>query len=213
MKACPKCNELHNKLGKFCSRSCANSRGPRTEEFKNSVSKKLTGRSLSETTKQKISGDNHHKRKGKNFPPILEIECLYCYKKFIKIRHTQQYCCKNCWMADNKENRTEWIQYQIECRFKFNIYDYPSYFDLQLIEQYGWYSAKNRGGNLNGISRDHMISAKYGFRNNISPEILSHPANCQLMLQSENSKKKTKCSLTLEELHKKIQNFNVSLAD
>ena len=26
MKTCPKCNTLHEKLGKFCCRSCANSR-------------------------------------------------------------------------------------------------------------------------------------------------------------------------------------------
>lgn len=41
MKKCPKCNKDHEKSGKFCSRSCANSRGPRTEEFKRKVSEKL----------------------------------------------------------------------------------------------------------------------------------------------------------------------------
>lgn len=41
MKTCPKCQTLHTKEGKFCSRSCANSRGPRTEEFKDQVRSKL----------------------------------------------------------------------------------------------------------------------------------------------------------------------------
>ena len=41
MKKCPKCGNNHIKNGIFCSRSCANSRGPRTEEFKLNVSKKL----------------------------------------------------------------------------------------------------------------------------------------------------------------------------
>ena len=45
-KECPKCYQTHTKPGTFCSRSCANSRGPRTEEFKSRVSKKLTGRKL-----------------------------------------------------------------------------------------------------------------------------------------------------------------------
>lgn len=40
-KICPKCGDEHEKSGKFCSRSCANSRGPRTQEFKDAVSKKL----------------------------------------------------------------------------------------------------------------------------------------------------------------------------
>ena len=35
MKTCPKCNNIHSKDGTFCSRSCANSRGPRSLEFKN----------------------------------------------------------------------------------------------------------------------------------------------------------------------------------
>jgi hypothetical protein len=41
MNVCPKCNKEHEKPGKFCSRSCANSRGPRTEDFKRKVSEKL----------------------------------------------------------------------------------------------------------------------------------------------------------------------------
>ena len=34
MKNCPKCNELHNKPGMFCSRKCANSRVWTTEDKK-----------------------------------------------------------------------------------------------------------------------------------------------------------------------------------
>jgi len=41
MKICPKCNSLHEKSGKFCSRSCANSRGKRTQAFKDRVKSKL----------------------------------------------------------------------------------------------------------------------------------------------------------------------------
>jgi hypothetical protein len=46
MKKCPKCGTQHSKPGKFCSRTCANSRGQRTEEFKKIVSEKLTGRKI-----------------------------------------------------------------------------------------------------------------------------------------------------------------------
>lgn len=34
MKPCPKCEQLHTKPGTFCSRACANSRGPMSEETK-----------------------------------------------------------------------------------------------------------------------------------------------------------------------------------
>jgi len=43
-KICPKCQTHHNKVGIFCSRTCANSRGPRSDEFKKKVSDKLSGR-------------------------------------------------------------------------------------------------------------------------------------------------------------------------
>ena len=48
---CPKCNtefDNYSKYGlkKFCSRKCANSRGPRTEEFKQLVRKKQTGKKM-----------------------------------------------------------------------------------------------------------------------------------------------------------------------
>ena len=37
MKTCPKCEVSHDKSGKYCSRTCANSRGPRTEKDKISI--------------------------------------------------------------------------------------------------------------------------------------------------------------------------------
>ena len=49
MKICPKegCGQPHEKLGKFCSRKCANSRGPRSEETKQKIRIKVKGRSSS----------------------------------------------------------------------------------------------------------------------------------------------------------------------
>jgi hypothetical protein len=91
------------------------------------------------------------------------------------------------------------ISDSVACRFNFNVYDYPTCFDLKLLEEYGWYTASNRGNNLDGISRDHSYSVREGFRNNIDPKIISHPANCVLMRQNENSKKKTKCNITIGE--------------
>lgn len=41
----------------------------------------------------------------------------------------------------------------------------------------------------------------------VDPEIVAHPANCQLLLQSDNSRKKTHSSITLEELVKRISEF------
>lgn len=95
--------------------------------------------------------------------------------------------------------------YRQACAFKFAIKNFPEEFDCLLLEQYGIYKASNRGNNLTGVSRDHMISINYGFKNKIPSKIIAHPANCQLLLHSENSKKHTKCSITLEELVERIR--------
>jgi len=78
---------------------------------------------------------------------------------------------------------------------------------LDLLKTHGWYSATNRGNNAGGVSRDHMISIRYGFDNNIPQEILSHPANCELLLQRKNVSKYYKCSITLDELIEKISKW------
>ena len=57
-KKCPSCGSGHIKPGEFCNRSCANSRGPRSEEFKRTVSAKLKGRRVGHAAnKYQIIGD------------------------------------------------------------------------------------------------------------------------------------------------------------
>ena len=68
MKICPKCSAEHTKAGTFCSRVCANSRGPRTDDFKEKVQLKLTGRCSPQKGKQKV--------------PRIETSCFICFKPF-----------------------------------------------------------------------------------------------------------------------------------
>jgi hypothetical protein len=58
------------------------------------------------------------------------------------------------------------------------------------------------------VSRDHIYSRSEGLKNKIHPLIISHPANCQLVLHSENKKKHGACDITLESLLERIKNFN-----
>ncbi len=186
MKLCPKCGNTHDKPGTFCSRSCANSRGPRTQEFKDKVSAKLTGRPSPQKGNIKVR------------------VCIGCNKEF-KTSRKQSYCTKECYNMTIRSSLAAFHAYRLSCRFNFNVYDYPEHFDLSLIERFGMYSVSNRGGNLDGISRDHMVSVRYGFDNDISPEIISHPANCELLTQRDNSAKRTKCSITIDELLERIE--------
>lgn len=205
MKICPKCKTNHTKNGRFCSRNCANSRGPRSELFKDQVRKKLQGKKRPEVGAI-LSGDNHPKRRGRNLPQIQIKECLHC-NVFFKTSKNSKFCSRICWQENVKMTRTAWENYSQACKFRFNVYDFPDYFELNLIEEYGWYKASNQGSNLDGISRDHMVSVRFGFENNVNPKVISHPANCKLVRHTENQRKRTRCTLTLEELYNRIMEF------
>ena len=61
---------------------------------------------------------------------------------------------------------------------------------------------------MGGVSRDHIYSVNEGFKNKVDPKIISHPANCRLMVHSENISKNKKSDITIEELLIKIDNWN-----
>jgi hypothetical protein len=89
---CEKCGEEHTGIfgsGRFCSRKCSNSRGPRTEEFKKSVSKKLKGRK------------GHRSNLGKKYTrgSIVERETRICKcgESFVeKITTKRKFCSSEC---------------------------------------------------------------------------------------------------------------------
>lgn len=54
---------------------------------------------------------------------------------------------------------------------------------------------------------DHIYSVYDGFTNNISAEVISHPANLQMLSSSKNIIKRTKSHHTVAELMEKIKNF------
>lgn len=99
--------------------------------------------------------------------------------------------------------------YRMACQFDFNVYDFPFEFELNLIEEYGWYSPAHFKNNLLGVSRDHMISISFGYKNNISPLILKHPANCKLLLQKDNASKRERCSINYNDLVKRIEQWDI----
>ena len=79
MKTCPKCSISHSKPGTYCSRTCANSRGPRTEEFKKILREKMTGRV--------------GKSLGKLTAPREDRSCIGCGKLFtVRVASDKKYC-------------------------------------------------------------------------------------------------------------------------
>lgn len=171
----------------FCSRSCANTRSPTIE------------------TKSKISNSLIH--------DLIIKNCEHCSATFETNNTKKTFCSRSCsskYRADrSRKYRDPLINYRADCAFRFSLNDYPDEFDFNLIETYGWYKAKNRGNNLTGVSRDHIVSVRYGFDNNIDPKIIAHPANCQLLQHGKNVSKGKSCNLTLQELLEKIEQWNL----
>lgn len=205
---CLCCNailEFDKRNGKFCNQSCSatfnNTGKVRTQDEKRKIAETLTGRVYVEKHK-------------------VEIECKECKKIFSKeISGTKkiktQFCSRSCSSKFIGRIRYKDLDkaglkyYRVQCGFNFNLKDYPEEFDFALIEQFGWYKAKNHGDNLNGVSRDHMVSVKYGHENGIDPAILAHPANCRLVRHNDNISKGYKNFITLEELLNRINIWNI----
>jgi hypothetical protein len=193
-KRCTNCNKVLDfdvRGNKFCSSSCSasfNNKGKlKSLETRRKISKKLSG-------------------KPRRTPIECELICIGCNRKFTHTRK-KKYCSIECKKETYLKNLTEKKKYWHLCQFNFSLNDYPDKFDFSLIEANGWYKASNKGNNPTGISRDHMISINYGWKNGIPPEVISHPANCQLMPHNENFNKKDKCSITVEELYNRIKNW------
>ena len=216
MNTCERCGEqfegdyrkdirFRNKNpARFCSKECAHARTYSPESIEQ---KRQSGLQYWDTHEhsRKVRVRKRRERKAIPFK-----ECPTCHKPF---QSKGQYCSHPCASKRNQKKLTDYqkvekVQYGYLCRFTFGISSYPKEFKSDLIKQYGRYSAKNRGNNLTGVSRDHLYSVNDGFKNSIDPKIMKHPANCQLLPHKENQHKRAHSSITYEELLERIEKWN-----
>lgn len=209
-KKCKTCGSnipYDKKDGSFCNDEC----------FKKNINKNRKGIKYNLTIDGLNAIRNGNNKMFKKLNPnfiskeeydLTPKKCLYCENNIPHEKKRRKYCSKKCSSAckvsETLKNKTPLQQYRFKCRFLFNVYDYPSYFNIELINKFGWYSPTNKKNNLDGVSKDHIFSIKDGFLLNVPSEIISHPANCQLILQRANSKKFSNSAITLEELKNKI---------
>lgn len=213
-KYCVECGSILpflKKENQFCSNSCSAKQSNRSRaengwapsfEHRKKTSEKLTGRLY--------------------VKPVVVSQICSCGNEFSYTKSgnkSRKYCSKSCSTKYSpshikkretaRNNRSALVNYRADCSFKFSLNDYPEEFDFSLIEKYGWYKAKNKGNNLYGVSRDHIVSVRYGYDNQIDPSIISHPANCKLVRHSQNVSKGVKCDMSIEMLLEKIKQWNI----
>lgn len=213
-KKCKQCNTpitYDRRRNNYCNQSCSASYNNRLKN----ISEKQR-----EKAKNHMIALNHNRLSRKHEIPIKYNKCIVCNNDIprqlrIKICHT----CKSkklskTYSYDNNGKRickisihigqTGRKEYRRLCNFALNKKDYPSLYDNTLLKTYGWYSPSNKNNNLTGVSFDHLYRVEDGFKNNVPPEIMKHPANAELVPHNINQLRQ-KSTITLDELLLRIQ--------
>lgn len=104
------------------------------------------------------------------------------------------------WVSD--QDRTDFEIYKMHAGWVRRMWDYAK---PGLLEEFGIFNSKT---NKSGLVRDHKFSVLHGFQNGIYPEILRHPVNCDVIMHSQNSTKRSNSSITIDELFSGILCYN-----
>lgn len=170
-----------------------------------------------EETKERIRASLYRTRLEKGMcvdGTLEERTCPECGKIFRtwKLNPETRACSVQCAarLKSRKINANKelFIRYRKCCQFKFSLKILEPGNGQELLQEFGMYRAANRGNNLKGVSRDHKLSIKDGFRQKVDPYYMSHPANCQLLQQQENEHKNFKSILSLQELILEVERWN-----
>jgi hypothetical protein len=130
------------------------------------------------------------------FHPVTFSNCEDCNNIFLK-RTYNNLKCKSC--SINYK-----FIYRGRASFNFKELLYTPVYNLELVKKYGWYSIVNK----NGVTYDHLYRVIDGFKNNVDPTLLKHPANAEMVPWFENRKRQHKSMLTLNQLLERIEKWN-----
>ena len=88
-------------------------------------------------------------------------------------------------------------KYRYNARFNINVNNIHLVKGYDLLLKFGKYDPKF---NPLGVVKDHRVSIKYGFDNNIDPKIIGHIKNCEFIQNHINLSKSFKSSISLKVL-------------
>lgn len=94
------------------------------------------------------------------------------------------------------------------CQFKLTKKEMTNIpgFDL-FIKHKPYHPVKNPGG----VCKDHILSIMDAWTNRYDPDHISHPANCQFLLNKDNIKKGSSSGITYDELLVRIESWNKNI--
>jgi hypothetical protein len=200
--------DYDNKRKDFCNHSCSatytNKKRIENGWTLSDVSKQQIGLTVSK--KLKIYFQQNPRTKSptykapKEYPTtnIKYKQCEKCNIIFISPASRSSCYCTKC----RYENKTF---YRKSCRFSLSSKKHSELFDFEMIKNYGWYrphSAMNP--NPTGVTWDHLYQIQEGYKNNISFELIKHPANAEMVPYKENFNRRISSTITLNELFLRI---------
>lgn len=203
-KLCLHCSTIlpysKDKRTKFCSKSCSCTyHNLRSDYSKNKETwnnkKKTNTLPPCNKSKGKATSFRYQLQKDAPYSKVYNNKCQQCGDTKLS-KNKKRYCEKCSHLYSNNGRAPYW--------FTFNIYNYPDLFDLEQLKLIGFY---HHISNKNGLTRDHKISVNAAIRNNYDPYYIKHPLNCELLTFEENNKKKTKCSISYEDLVKLVDEY------
>lgn len=234
LKTCPECNQLFKPDGAqvYCSRSCATTVTNKTRGPVNGpIDKQLhcsgcgdlvtvSGHSsvaicqyCRDPVRPRLRAPIFTQFQVGGASKLNECTCSVCDARFLAKRNSTKICQVCSSTMTTKYSRTKVARdVRYKYAFKFDCSQYPDLFDQQLIATVGWYApARKIDRNLNGLTKDHKISVVDAERNDYDPFYITHPLNCDIIRQSENSSKKTRSTIAYEELVKQVDMFENKL--
>jgi len=191
---------------KFCSNSCAASYNNKKRVIdhnkRQEINKKISHSMIN--YKHNIENKTNWYKPLYKYSKLFINTCFHCNIKTVH-RQKKKYCNK-CSILYKSDNRNKY-------RFTFNVFDYPLLFDLQLINKLGFYAPSGKSGNWNpnGVSRDHKVSVNESIKNEYDPYYITHPLNCDIIPHHENNKKKTKSSISYQNLVKLVNAYDTQI--
>lgn len=116
------------------------------------------------------------------------IQCEKCGKTETRSLSCKRFHCNNCKTAREKY------------KFSFNIADYPDLFDIEFIKTVGFCTKGPGKRDTSKLSRDHKVSISDAAKGDYDPYYITHPLNCELMTMKQNNEKKSKSSISYDDL-------------
>lgn len=180
-KTCSAAIDYERRSNKFCSSSCA------------AKHSNITRKPCKTGPEQTIFP---HSR-------VTFKSCKTCNNIFPSKRGSK-YCSSKC----KRYSSTK--AYRNACKFNLNNRDHTELFNNDMIVEFGWYQPSNAPSpNLEGVTWDHLYRCSDGYKNNVPADIMSHPANAEMLLWRENYHRK-ESQITYEQLLERIEKWDSS---